>query len=857
MDDDDDDDYADDYEADDYDDESLPQAKKEAARRRELEAAIAAADARLAAAAAEQQRVEASYEQDSLAGDDYSAFNDESTQLSKPAQPPQPARQPEASEASETSGGDTAPSHSVEAQPPDEPANAAAHDDYSDDYDPANEPANEPTQPEASEASETSGGDTAPSHSVEAQPPANAAAHDDSSDDYDPADEPANEPAQNDYEPAPAAFEPAPEVDPPAAPEASAPAREPSEPASDDYAANDDFETDDYDADDDYADDEPAFTAGPLMPAPWLAAGAAAGASAAYEPAAAEAPAVYDAAAGAAATERAREAANEAAVAAAYEAVAAGDDDDDHDGFEELDDEKDSILQNDDDASLADGAAARRGSLSAQPSVSSDSAAVELRGGGGAAVVARGSGRAVPSAAAAIESNAAHDFVVERLQATNAQLRRQLREFRQLLRSSLEPAPGATPRRPAAAPAAATARRPERPVFSDPISRKQLALSQRKASAYLRDNQRLHAKLVAAIEAGSATASQEAAHAALELKLRRARDEARAAALVSKFQEKALTEKQASKEDHVLQRESLEAQLRVAVEERRRVESRYAQLQKKESAARAKVASLHASVEEVSAFAAGLQRAAEQRAVEHQADGKTAALEAEPPAGAVAADDADDGDTAAAPSPAMPRCVARAFISAGPRPGAMAESEAAKLAGDVAALQKALQRSRARKAQDGRRAGAAAAQSSAEVGRLEAVLALRDTDLLKQTVQVAKLKSNLKKLVDSYHKIKTAAKAGATQRSASAVLFSLLVDPPDIHLEKAPPLGGAAARPGARRLAADSAEPDGDPHLSASAPQQPLSARSASPPKPHPPPGGPAASRQAAKPHARPVRPAS
>ena len=139
-------------------------------------------------------------------------------------------------------------------------------------------------------------------------------------------------------------------------------------------------------------------------------------------------------------------------------------------------------------------------------------------------VAVRAAERAVHSSevtrAASGGGAALQEFVVERLQATNSQLRRQLCDFKQLLRSSLQAAQvvrrkgttgaelsGAVTQSAGAASQAARGGKsvqvfspprrelPLAPPFAQPVERKQLELAQRRAANSYEENQRLRREL--------------------------------------------------------------------------------------------------------------------------------------------------------------------------------------------------------------------------------------------------------------------------------------------------------------------------------------------------------------------------
>ncbi len=404
-----------------------------------------------------------------------------------------------------------------------------------------------------------------------------------------------------------------------------------------------------------------------------------------------------------------------------------------------------------------------------------------------------------------------HEFVVERLQATNAQLRRQLEDFKQLLRSSLEANKGEEPASPRAprrgSPRASRgksrspSRRPQECMvtpFAYPISQKQLELSQRKALAYFTQNQRLQQELLVARGENGAGRRVEKRAEALEREVAALKEENRSLCAVQRNQSRALqtsADKQGALPDLVT---GLESALRAAQEGQRRADARAAGAQKRERDARGKAAALAAELDEVMGYANAMRSMLSEGSSVIEPGASLAAVE---PGASVAAT-AGEPD-AAAPSPAEPAPAtelveARAApmpsldaVSALSAPKAIRKAEAQKLAlaerthaaaltenaklkDHCAAMQRALQKYQLRSSREVLNLKADREKKAKEVERLEATLVQRERDLRLQQATVMKLKGNLEKLIERYHKLKAAANS---QVSSASQVLSTLIEP--------------------------------------------------------------------------------
>ena len=108
------------------------------------------------------------------------------------------------------------------------------------------------------------------------------------------------------------------------------------------------------------------------------------------------------------------------------------------------------------------------------------------------------------------------------------------------------------------------------------------------------------------------------------------------------------------------------------------------------------------------------------------------------------------------------------------RTHAAALTENAKLKDHCAAMQRALQKYQLRSSREVLNLKADREKKAKEVERLEATLVQRERDLRLQQATVMKLKGNLEKLIERYHKLKAAANS---QVSSASQVLSTLIEP--------------------------------------------------------------------------------
>lgn len=179
-------------------------------------------------------------------------------------------------------------------------------------------------------------------------------------------------------------------------------------------------------------------------------------------------------------------------------------------------------------------------------------------------------------------SYSSEEFVVDRLQATNAQLRQQLEQFKEVLCKSLN----AEAPMPSSRSGTSPKRRPLVSPFCDAVAVKQLELAHRKLRAYGRENRKLRLQVVALTESDGKTANLAERCQQLERSVTELREENRSLHNVQRTQAKALT---ATEYDVPQMVQRLEAQLKIATEQRRRAESERAASQKRETQVRSKL----------------------------------------------------------------------------------------------------------------------------------------------------------------------------------------------------------------------------------------------------------------------------
>ncbi|KAH8077140.1 hypothetical protein JL720_10102 [Aureococcus anophagefferens] len=259
--------------------------------------------------------------------------------------------------------------------------------------------------------------------------------------------------------------------------------------------------------------------------------------------------------------------------------------------------------------------------------------------------------------------------------------------------------------------------------FAYPISQKQLELSQRKALAYFTQNQRLQQELLVARGENGAGRRVEKRAEALEREVAALKEENRSLCAVQRNQSRALqtsADKQGALPDLVT---GLESALRAAQEGQRRADAR----------------------------AAGAQKRERRR-------GKRAAA----------------SSTSALSAPKAIRKAEAQKLALAERTHAAALTENAKLKDHCAAMQRALQKYQLRSSREVLNLKADREKKAKEVERLEATLAQRERDLRLQQATVMKLKGNLEKLIERYHKLKAAANS---QVSSASQVLSTLIEP--------------------------------------------------------------------------------
>lgn len=282
------------------------------------------------------------------------------------------------------------------------------------------------------------------------------------------------------------------------------------------------------------------------------------------------------------------------------------------------------------------------------------------------------------------------EFAVERLQATNAQLKKRLGDFKQLLQSSLEERPK-------------VAKRKVVTLFGDAVAARQVELAHRKLRSAVKEIAHLRSQ-VASLRSKETMAERVKELESDVMKLKEANKQLEA---TKHRHERALLTARPTTD--------LESELKVAIEQRRRAEAEKAQLQKRDTELRTRLGALQALV------------------LEKQ----------------------------------TPRRVADDVVY-----------DERPVEAHLATVRIALDRQQRRcvKLQnDSKKRDEAKDQ---EIQSLQAIIAKRDKDLRLQHAGIAKLKKNLLKLTDRYHKIKQAA-ALAPQRNAAAVLATLRPDNED------------------------------------------------------------------------------